>query len=252
MSPHHDRTHHVEWGRGHGLISGPANAAYGTFALALLGHAAQHGPHPTHISPLLPLGLGAAAALGCLGAGAWDAWALATTPVAANQIATLAGGVVLAALLAPALARRARPEPHPSAATHNPAGDSVRALTPPPESAHQRGELAAEWESRLARVCGVRDARVLGIQTWEHKTGYTIDVQLPPGGHTWQNLKTHTDGLASDASLPPGCGVEVLHGCGSPPQTPCSTSSPTRRTTPPPASASRFRSGCTATPPPPR
>ncbi len=226
MSKQDDQPKHLDWNLGHGPISGPVNAAWVTFGLGALGHA-------FHVGPLVPLGVGAVAALGaivhglhrrltraahvywaacCAGAACWDAWASATTPWSIHHAAFLAGGAVLAGLLAPAVAHRTRPEIALSAATMRHADTQARVVTPPPQSQDQRDELAAEWAGRLARVCKIRDARVVGIQTWEHNTGYTLDVQLPPGGHTWQNLKIHADGLAGDASLPPGCGVEVLHG----------------------------------------
>jgi S-DNA-T family DNA segregation ATPase FtsK/SpoIIIE len=88
--------------------------------------------------------------------------------------------------------------------------------------------LAWEWVKRIERVCRIkllsseptRDELagiVLGIEDWmfpgpdgtPRKTGYTIELLLPTTGETWQTIAGFTDGLASAADLPEGCGVEV-------------------------------------------
>ncbi|MFF9690249.1 hypothetical protein [Streptomyces sp. NPDC014623] len=72
--------------------------------------------------------------------------------------------------------------------------------------------LADEWIARIARVCGVEGVQIVGVEMWEHGNGYTLDGVLPPGGHTWRHLQAAQNGLASDARLPNGCGVEITEG----------------------------------------
>src|SRR5690606_4936976 len=82
-----------------------------------------------------------------------------------------------------------------------------------------RQARAADWEDRIRRVARTR-VRIVGVEAWpaatvdgaETEAGFTLDVQLPRGGRTWRDLAAHADGLAADAELPYGCGVEVAAG----------------------------------------
>ncbi|MEV0733420.1 hypothetical protein [Polymorphospora sp. NPDC050346] len=136
--------------------------------------------------------------------GTWSAWTLGTgmlwsTPAWSSLgVATLAG----AALWSGGKAVRARQLRQANAAAAAAAGPIT----------HSRDELGAEWVARIARVCRVNDVRVVNIGTWPTGAGYTLDIDLPPGGSSWKTLKPHEEGLASDARLPEGCGVTVKAG----------------------------------------
>src|SRR5690606_41223746 len=85
-----------------------------------------------------------------------------------------------------------------------------------------RGSGARQWTARLERVANIKGARVVAIEPWIHpdpdrpgkerQTGYTVDVELPLGGVSWENLAMHTARLAADLRLPHGCGLEVRPG----------------------------------------
>jgi hypothetical protein len=76
----------------------------------------------------------------------------------------------------------------------------------------KRRVVAEEWEERFARVCHGIQVQVTAVEFWPQDAGYSLDVDMPVGGAKWKDLATMVDGLAADARLPEGCGVEVASG----------------------------------------
>ncbi|GII91153.1 hypothetical protein [Sinosporangium siamense] len=135
--------------------------------------------------------------LGCwIGAGSWLTYALAATPWNLNTFAALGIGALTAGLLAP-LAR-------PRSRTETAGGGTALVL-------RQGGRIGAEWEARILRVCRVRVV-VTQVRTWPNGTGYDVHADLPGGGVTRGQVAGYAEGLATDARLPEGCGVEVAAG----------------------------------------
>lgn len=201
----------LDWAARHGHVLGTINGAGSALSLAMLGNLAGIDPLwpavGTSVATLgswftgavreLP-GLNIAYRMACwAGAGGWVTWAIAHSPWSLDALGALAAGAVGAGLLAPALTRYERRTTE----------RRQRILL-----ATQRARIAEEWEDRLARVCSVKGAQVVGVASWPEGTGYTLDVELPAGGATWRQIATSADGLASDARLPDGCGVEVTRG----------------------------------------
>ncbi|WP_158230778.1 hypothetical protein [Frankia sp. CcI49] len=205
----------------HGPVMGTINAAGAAFTAAAVGHAAD-------LDPIWGAVGGAAGALGAVvagrradlsgsavsyraccwaAAGGWVTRALATTPWDMTGVGMLAAGALGAGVLAPALSRHQR-------------GEAERAARRLIIGARQA--RAAEWEERVDRVCRQRGTHVLGIQAWAPVTradgtvitepGYTVEIRLPKGGATAATIAAAAAGLASDADLPTGCGVEVRPG----------------------------------------
>lgn len=68
-----------------------------------------------------------------------------------------------------------------------------------------------EWEERLRRVGRIPNPKIVGgPERWKDGHGFTLDVDLGSGGHTWKKISA--EALASDAALDLGCGVEVSKG----------------------------------------
>lgn len=201
----------LDWSGRHGTVMGTINAAGGALSASMIGDLA--GVNPAWAAAAGGLGaLGSLAAgraqqltraslayrMACWAAGgAWAADAIASSPWSLNSLSALAAGAIGAGVLAPAFARHERRE-----------RDARRRVL----LATQRARLAQEWETRIDRVCQIRGARVVGIEQWDGDTGFTLDVELPSGGVTWKTIAAAQDGLASDARLPEGCGVEVTQG----------------------------------------
>ncbi|GAA0932401.1 hypothetical protein [Nonomuraea longicatena] len=134
--------------------------------------------------------------IGCwLSGGGWLTYTLAATPWSLNTLAALGVGSLAAGLLAPF--GRATPTPGRQPGT----GLMLRASA----------RNAAEWEARLLRVCRIR-ATVTDVRPWPGGTGYDVHADLPGGGVTRRQLTGYAEGLATDARLPEGCGVEVAAG----------------------------------------
>lgn len=201
----------ADWDRGHGPLNGPFNAA-GT-ALAI-----GYGGHVWHASPWLGAGVAAAGLVGhhihgmrrkaprfnlalrattWLTAGSWCSWAIAHGAWAQTSLEALGGGSLLLGL---AWAGELHAE-------HK--AERAQQVT---EAARAINGQAAEWQARIDRVCHIEGARVVGIEGWPTGGGFTLDVELPGGGATWKTLRGAADGLAADARLPEGCGVEVHRG----------------------------------------
>ena len=73
------------------------------------------------------------------------------------------------------------------------------------------GRVAVEWEQRINRVCRVKVV-ITDVVAWEGKCGYDLHADLPAGGATRKHLERFAEGLAADAHLPEGCGVEFRRG----------------------------------------
>lgn len=91
------------------------------------------------------------------------------------------------------------------------------------EREHQqriRDDLAMQWRDRISRLTRIpfSDIDIPAIENYPHKTpdgrnvGYTLEVHLPPGGHSWQTLARERRSFENDLDLPPGCDVNVRMG----------------------------------------
>lgn len=210
--------HHLDWEAGHGPVTGPINIAGATLAAGWVGHVA-------HMPPLLAAGVAGAGLIGhhiagvrhqvanaslalraatWIGAGAWCSWAMAAGPWSEDATGTLAAGAVGLGMVWAGERRSGREAQQRAIAAQE---AEQRRL-----NAENNSELAAEWIDRIDRVCNIKDVRVVGIDLWETGSGYTLDLELPPGGHTWRQLAQYGDPLAGDAKLPEGCGVQVSSG----------------------------------------
>ena len=197
---------------GHGPVTGPISVGVGALAATHLGHVAHLTPGwaaataaagliGTHISgrrhhtPRTTLGLRAAA---WTALGGWCSWAVAAGPWTPDTLATLGSGIVLFGC---GLAGT-RHAP-------NPAGSGADAEQRT-AARRSRTAIAAEWEARIGRVCtAAAGLRIVNVEQWPTGGGYTLDAELPTGGATWRSVAQFSDGLAADAKLPEGCGVDV-------------------------------------------
>lgn len=132
-----------------------------------------------------------------LSAGSWLTYTLATTPWNQGALAALGIGAVTAGILAP-LARPTRRRPVTAKAPG-------QALVP-----RRYADLATEWTQRIYRCCNRLSVQIEDVREWPTKTGYSFLVMLPPGGATVSRLTMAAEGMANDARLPHGCGVEFL------------------------------------------
>lgn len=170
-----------------------------------------------HVNPAWGAGLAVAGALGHLavsahrafapeaivyrlaawaGAGGWATWNLMGDHTIWSQsgVLSLAAGALVAGIAAP-LANNTRDGDRPS-----------RALVL--RSAARAGD---EWADRIFRVCRVR-VTVTNVVTWPSGAGYDVHAELPRGGVTIRMIADKAEGLATDARLPHGCGVQVEAG----------------------------------------
>lgn len=132
------------------------------------------------------------------GLGSWLTWAwFAEDPYTLGTAATLAGGAQVAAHLRPVIDRIAAAPADSEPGT----GVMLRA----------QAKTEAEWQARIRRVTRL-NVEITDYQAWDSGAGFTLTLLLPAGGSTRQTLMMHADGLAADARLPEGCGVEVLPG----------------------------------------
>lgn len=199
-----------DWAGPHGTFSGTVNAAGGAMAVAMVGYL-------VHLDQRWAVGVAAAGALGMhlvdrgkdvsratrryrlfcwLAGGGWVAWAIGHNPWTVEAVAALAVLATFAGVMAPGFAWLDQRQ-----------AEERRRLV----IASGRSRRGSEWEDRIKRVSGVK-AEVVGIEEWPEGTGFDLDLELPEGGVTWRSLVSHQDGLAADARLPNGCGVEVKQG----------------------------------------
>jgi len=212
----------VDWDAGHTPATGTINAAYTALSVAAVGHevglpasmalagagvgalgSAISGAAREHPLSGASITLRVAA---WLSAGGWCSWALTQDTVFDWSVVgpMLAAACGFGSLSAIASAKRRKAEERKAAAY----------------AALFRVKIGQEWTERFERVCNISGCVVLNIEQWrddsgkETGAGFTLDVQLPAGGRTWRDLASHNEGLASDAGLPEGCGVEVYAGAG--------------------------------------
>ncbi|GAA2665235.1 MULTISPECIES: hypothetical protein [Actinosynnema] len=201
----------VDWSGKHTVLTGTANTVGAVLATGMVGSLAALPPAwaaggaavGAAAHTVASAGRGTtrpgvlARAAGWVAGGGWMVWALETTPWSAASVSSLAvlgvAGGVTATLVRAAASKRQE------------IGQQVMFAT-------QRARTAGEWEARIDRVCGIKGVQVMGVQKWEEGTGYTLDLNLPEGGHSWKDLAKHQGGLAADADLPNGCTVEARPG----------------------------------------
>ncbi|MFD7653989.1 hypothetical protein ACFV4N_08420 [Actinosynnema sp. NPDC059797] len=173
------------------LLEVPPEWALGAAAVGAVAHAVAAAGRGTTRAGVL------ARAAGWAAGGGWMVWALETSPWSVGSISSLAvlgvtGGVTATLLRATVVKRE----------------EVKREVV----FARQRARTAGEWEVRIERVCGIKDVQIMGVAKWEQGTGYTLDINLPPGGCSWKDLAKHQAQLAADADLPNGCTVEAMPG----------------------------------------
>lgn len=194
----------------HGPISGPVNAGLGAVVVGLLGLVLHLDPWmasmPTILIAVATIyqGRRTRTALelvlfraGCwVAAGGWTAWLLATGP-SMWAAATLISVSAAAAILAPVFSAA----PGPQSAT---AVLTVREAV--------RTALAEEWRKRILQIAKV-EMTVANVAHWPHDTGFTLDLDPPPGsGYTWKMLSAFEQSLAAAAHLKLGCTVRAKVG----------------------------------------
>ncbi|GGX82517.1 P-loop NTPase family protein [Streptomyces hiroshimensis] len=212
MSSKKDPAPRVDWSAGHGIVTGTLNATAGTLVTTSLASTAGASAGWALVAGLAgAAGTAAAgwrtritrATLGfrtvCwLAAGTWSSWALAGDgPLTLPAVASLAVAGVGAGTLAVGFAAHEETEA---------ARRSTLLLL------GTRRALAAEWIARIARVCRVEGAEVVGIEHWPSGRGYTVEIKLPEGGTTRKAIADRADALAADLDLPTGCGLSVHEG----------------------------------------
>ncbi|MEU5900259.1 DNA translocase FtsK [Streptomyces venezuelae] len=136
-------------------------------------------------------------ALSWITAAGWASWALATAPLTPTGWAT---GVGLGAVGLAANASAARSESSRS--------ERKRLLNLRRESVG----ILRDWEDRMERVARIENCQGKDVQHWPEKVGYTVEIDLPTGGTTAEDLNGFGAKFAADLRLPDGCGVEIFPG----------------------------------------
>ncbi|MEU8040846.1 hypothetical protein [Streptosporangium sp. NPDC049078] len=137
--------------------------------------------------------------LGCwAGAGGWLTWTMTTGLGQVEAWPTLGIGALMAGLLA----GWGNQPPLPGPAAQRAERRASTAMVP-----RRHLALAEDWVDRVRRVCKVR-VDVAEVRDWPTKAGFSLLLRLPPGGVTIGRLDGHREGLAADADLLDGCGVE--------------------------------------------
>lgn len=224
------------WGPGHGPVSGVVNATMAAAGSTMVGAC-------LHADPLWAVGGGVLAAagaavsagvhdmpgkaicyrIGCwMSAGLWSAWSLwhtnpvdlwGTGPWSSSSLTALAVGGVVAGTFGMALARpeakRAKEEAAVKAAQE--AAEQERRRLAELANRPESRKIVA-WEKLLRRVTRADGLQVIGMEGWETGYGFTLEVELPDDGTTWEDVKQHEKSLGAAAKMGPGCGVEVLPG----------------------------------------
>lgn len=134
-----------------------------------------------------------------LGGGSWLTYTMVTTPWAQIPWAALGIGAVVAGILAPLT----REKPRAPKATK----PASTALVP-----RRYAQVAEEWTDRIFRCCNRLKVQVEDVREWPTKTGFSLLIALPLGGATARQLEMAAEGMANDARLPRGCGIEVVPG----------------------------------------
>ncbi|MFD9038811.1 DNA translocase FtsK [Streptomyces bottropensis] len=127
----------------------------------------------------------------------WTSWALASAPLGTTGWAF---GVGLGAI---GLALNA------GASRSEPTRKERKALL---KLRRESVGILRAWEDRLARVARIEGCEGIDINWWPAKVGYTVEINLPAGGTTVDDLNGYGPKLASDMRLPDGCGVDIYPG----------------------------------------
>ncbi|PZG20586.1 hypothetical protein [Nonomuraea aridisoli] len=199
---------------------GPWSAA----ALSGLGLAVAAGiGHETGVDPLWAAAAGTVATVGtlavhrdagagplwyrlscCIGGGGWLTWGLAHGIWSEWTAGSLGLGLLAAAILSP-IARRP-PLPRPAAP-----GDGGRRAVGSAVVLRRHVRQAQEWAARIHRVARIRVV-VDEVRDWGNGYGFSMLLQQPAGPSTTRRLVQAAEGLAEDAGLEHGCGVEFKPG----------------------------------------
>lgn len=200
---------------------GPYSAA-GLGGLALATAAAIG--HEIGVDPLWAVGAGTVATVGTLavhrdldpgplwyrlscaiGAGGWLTWGLAAGIWDSARMGVLGLGLLAAAVCAPIANRPPRPRPSVTGALDHdrPVGKSL--------IVRRYMAQAEEWAARIRRVAKIR-VQVLDFREWSNRYGFSMLLQQPLGASTTTRLVQAAVGLAEDAGLDHGCGVEFAPG----------------------------------------
>ncbi|MFD3422670.1 DNA translocase FtsK [Streptomyces decoyicus] len=128
---------------------------------------------------------------------AWSSWALATAPLSTTGWAT---GLGLGAI---GLALNAGATRSESSRKERKALLKLR---------REAVGILRDWEDRLARVARIEGCQGVDVTHWPKKVGYTVEINLPPGGTTADDLNGYGGKFAADMRLADGCGVEIFPG----------------------------------------
>ena len=128
---------------------------------------------------------------------AWAAWALSSAPLTATGWASGIGAWIIGAALNVSITRSE------TTRSDRKAELKLRRMSV---------GVLNEWEDRLARVANIPGCHGEDIKWWNDKVGYTIEIHLPPGGTTIDELDGMGKRFAADLRLPDGCGVEIRTG----------------------------------------
>ncbi|MCC9310118.1 DNA translocase FtsK [Kitasatospora sp. RB6PN24] len=136
-------------------------------------------------------------AVSWLTAAAWTSWALGNAPLDATGWAS---GIGLAAIGAGLNVSVVRSEP---------TRQERRRLV-----ALRRESVGVldDWVDRIKRVARIEGCTSVDIQWWDGKVGYTVEIELPRGGTTIDDIVNFGPKFAGDLRLPDGCGVEIRPG----------------------------------------
>ncbi|MFH0246151.1 DNA translocase FtsK [Streptomyces sp. HK10] len=169
----------------------PWQAAAITLSSAALAGSAYDARHGTTAGTI------ATRALTWITSAAWSSWALATAPLSITGWATGLGlGAVGLALNA-------------SATTSENSRKERKALL---RLRRESVGILRDWEDRLARVARIEGSQGVDVVHWPGKVGYTVEINLPAGGTTADDLGGYGPKFAADMRLPDGCGVEIFPG----------------------------------------
>lgn len=83
-----------------------------------------------------------------------------------------------------------------------------------------RDDLAAQWRDRIARITRipVEEIKIPGIEDFPtrapdgRRVGFTLEVHLPAGGHSWETIHRAQQRIMNDADLAPGCDIATRMG----------------------------------------
>lgn len=228
------RSWQLDWAGRHGTALGTVNAVFCTFNATLLACLVL-GPHlPALWVTLAGSGLGvvytlARAALArkripgattgyklaCWsGIAVWSTRAAAAWPNQPQGLLPAAQwwagqGLILiaAAVVAGLIAGLADGGPEPDQEPTEPT--PIDLDNDPVQADYDR--TANEWAQRVQRVCGF-PVKVLAIDVWDNRAGYSVELVLPEGGKVLDDVRAAANRLASDANLPPGCTVVARPG----------------------------------------